>query len=221
MAPESAPRPDPACPLCGSSGTATRIEGPGSTAFHLCDRCSLIYRAPDSLPDAAAERARYLLHENGPQHAGYVAFLRQAIAPALPFLRPGLRGLDYGCGPAPTLSGMLREMSLDCADYDPFFLPDLPQGPFDFIFATEVVEHLHHPGAELTRIVNMLRPGGILTIMTELWTDVEAIATWSYASDPTHVCFYHARTIDFVCRAYGLEALDRESPRVSVLRRMT
>ena len=209
------------CPLCGSAGPISQVAaGPAASTCYLCDRCRLIFRAPAELPDLAAERTRYLLHENGPQHPGYVAFLRQAIAPTLPYLRPGMRGLDYGCGPAPTLSGLLRDLGFDCADYDPFFRPDLPEGRVDFVFATEVVEHFHRPGAEWPRMVGLLRRGGILTVMTELWTDVAALPTWSYATDSTHVCFYHARTIDFICLACGLELLDRESPRVSVLRRV-
>jgi len=34
-----------------------------------------------------------------------------------------LHGLDYGCGPGPTLSVMLREKGFKMADYDPFFKP--------------------------------------------------------------------------------------------------
>ena len=43
--------------------------------------------------------------------------------------------------------------------YDPFFFPDRTRlsRRYDFITATEVVEHLHRPGEELERLWAMLR----------------------------------------------------------------
>jgi len=171
------------------------------------------------LPDRATEKQRYQAHQNGPQDEGYVRFLKLAIAPALPYLNDTMRGLDYGCGPSPTLSGLLRQHGLHCENYDPFFYPVFPETRFDFIFATEVVEHFFNPGVELQRISELLRPGGILTIMTEAWASLEGFAEWHYAKDMTHVCFYHATTIEFICRRYGFEKLNHDSARVSVLKK--
>jgi hypothetical protein len=64
-----------------------------------------------------------------------------------------------------------------------------------------------------------LKPGGVLTVMTAPWEDLESFRTWGYASDETHLCFYHRRTLDWICARYGLDELDRGQPRVSVLRR--
>lgn len=208
------------CPLCGGAGQLTLIPGPAGCSCTLCQRCGLIFKAPSALPDVAAERTRYLLHENSPEQPGYVAFLNQAIAPTLPHLRAGMRGLDYGCGPTPTLSVLLARAGYPCAVYDPFFFPDLPEGPFDFLFATEVVEHFHRPGEAFRKMVDLVRPGGLMTLMTDPWTDLAAFPRWGYAMDPTHVAFYNTRTIDYICEAYGLQSLDRTSPRVSVLRRV-
>ncbi len=41
---------------------------------------------------------------------------------------------------------------------------------------------------------------------------------WYYARDPTHVVFYHERTIAYLCVAHGLTVLDHPEPRVWVLR---
>ena len=207
------------CPLCGYLGARAQLVGPLGLLYRLCPRCALIAMAPESLPDRDSERARYLTHQNGPQYPGHVAFLRRAIDPTLPYLAPGARALDYGCGPVPTLSVVLRAEGIACEDYDPLFLPELPEGPFDAIFATEVVEHMHHPGEELARIVDLLRPGGLFTLMTEPWTEADAFADWYYARDPTHVCFYHERTITYLCAAYGLAVVERPEPRVWVVRR--
>ena len=131
----------------------------------LCGRCRLLFVEDEFLPTAEEERGRYAKHQNGPHDAGYVAFLRQAVTAARPHLRPGMRGLDYGCGHTPTLCGLLAAEGLVCENYDPFFHPDLPAGPFDFLFATEVVEHFHHPLREWRKMTDLLRPGGRLAVM--------------------------------------------------------
>jgi hypothetical protein len=207
------------CPLCRSQGPFERLTGPLGLVYRLCPICALISMEVDGLPDRETERARYLTHQNGPQFPGHVAFLRRAIDPTLPYLAPGARGLDYGCGPVPTLSVVLGWEGYGCDNYDPLFFPELLAGPFDVVFATEVVEHMHHPGEELACIVGLLVPGGLFTVMTEPWTEVAAFGDWYYARDPTHACFYHDRTIDFICTAYELTVLAHPEPRVWVMRR--
>ena len=207
------------CPLCGAPGPFASVDDVRKRRHRVCGRCGLIFVDQEFLPEPAAEKQRYVSHRNGPEDAGYVAFLRQSIAPARPFLTRSMRGLDYGCGHTPTLHLLLEEAGLRCANYDPYFFPDWPAGPFDFLFATEVAEHFHRPAAEWPRMLSLLKPGGVLTVMTAPWTDLESFRTWGYASDETHVVFYHRRTLDWIFGTFGLEALDRTNPRVSVLRK--
>ena len=56
-------------------------------------------------------------------------------------------------------------------------------------------------------------------MMTAPWEDMEHFRTWGYASDETHVCFYQAQTIDWICAALGFEALVSDNPRVFLLRK--
>jgi len=208
------------CPLCASTGPHTQLVGPKAREYLLCPNCQLIFMAREFLPDRATEEARYKAHQNGPQDAGYVRFINQAITPALPWLNSSMRGLDFGCGPTPTLSGLLKAHGLHCDNYDPYFFPDLPGNQFDYIFATEVVEHFYNPGQELQRISGYLKQGCILTIMTEPWLTVEGFADWHYAKDITHVCFYHASTLEYICSHYGFEILNKGTPRVTVFRKL-
>jgi hypothetical protein len=208
-----------ACPLCASLGPHTHITGPRGRGYLLCENCQLIFMQREFLPERTAEKQRYQAHQNGPQDAGYVQFLNQAITPALPCLKSSMRGLDYGCGPAPTLSGLLKSHGLHCENYDPYFYPEFPEGHFDFIFATEVAEHYFHPAQELQRISALLKPGGILTIMTEPWVTLEGFSDWHYAKDVTHVSFYHAKTIAYICTRYGFEIINKNSHRVTVFRK--
>ena len=210
---------DALCPLCGASGPFEQVVDVRRRGHRVCGTCWLIFVEEAHLPAPAAERERYARHRNGPEDAGYVAFLRQAVGPARRFLQPGLRGLDYGCGPAPTLCRLLAAEGWACANYDPFFFPEWPAEAFDFLFATEVVEHFFRPAAEWPRMLSLLKPGGVLTVMTAPWENLESFRNWGYASDETHVVFYHRRTWDWISAACGLVPLDRSNPRVGVWRK--
>lgn len=91
---------------------------------------------------------------------------------------------------------MLREARPSVALYDSFFAPDedLLNVSYDFICATEVVEHLHRPGPELERLWALLPSDGWLGIMTKLVRDPAAFTRWHYKNDPTHVYFFSADT---------------------------
>jgi hypothetical protein len=164
---------------------------------------------PAGWPTAAAERAHYGTHENDPSDPGYRSFLSRLADPLAERLPPGAEGLDYGSGPGPTLSVMLEERGFAVRLYDPFFAPDAMalERSYHFITATEVVEHFFHPRQEFDRLHGMLRPGGWLGIMTEVFREERDFATWRYARDPTHVCFYAPETMAWIARHYGWSAV--------------
>lgn len=206
------------CRLCQKGDAEIKLRA-GGRHYFVCPRCSLINMAKDEFPDEAQEKQRYLTHNNGMQFQGYVDFLSRAIHPALQFFREGMTGLDYGCGPEPTLSRLVASHGYPCADYDPFFAPHPLNKNFDFIFATEVFEHFFYPDRELSKIHALLNKDGILIIMTKRWTDLDRFATWHYTRDPTHVCFYHCRTFDFMCEKFGFEKLHDDGRELSILKR--
>ncbi len=181
------------CPLCGGAD-GEPFHADGRRRFLRCPTCLLVYVPPRFHLDRAAERAEYDLHQNRVDDAGYRRFLSRLAGPLSARLRPGAVGLDFGCGPGPALAAMLRERGFTVGLYDSFYCPDPSAlaGPLDFICATEVVEHLHHPGAELDRLWALLGPGGWLAVMTKLVRDRDAFRRWHYKNDPTHVCFFSA-----------------------------
>ncbi|NIO11952.1 MAG: methyltransferase domain-containing protein, partial [Deltaproteobacteria bacterium] len=69
---------------------------------------------------------------------------------------------------------------------------------YDFITATEVLEHLHEPGLELARLWAILKPGGHLGIMTRMAEPEMEFSNWYYKNDPTHVCFYSRETFKWL-----------------------
>ena len=176
-----------------------------------CGVCQLVFLAPGERPSPEDEAAEYALHQNDPADPSYRAFLDQLAAPMAARLPAGARGLDFGCGPGPTLSIMLSERGFPCADYDPLFRPEpaLLDQTWDFIACSEVVEHLHEPGAEFDRLDRALAPGGLLGIMTSLLTPEIDFAAWSYRRQPSHVVFYRPGTMAWIAawRGWSMEIL--------------
>jgi 2-polyprenyl-3-methyl-5-hydroxy-6-metoxy-1,4-benzoquinol methylase len=120
-------------------------------------------------------------------------------------LAPNSCGLDFGCGPGPTLSHLFAEAGHKVLIYDVFYAKDesVWQNRYDFITASEVVEHLHQPDEELARLWAGLKPGGILGLMTKLVLNRTAFANWHYKNDRTHVCFFSRPTFEWLGKLWG------------------
>ena len=183
------------CPLCGGNAISD-YSCDRHRPYLKCATCCLVFVPPSHYISREAERAEYALHQNDIADPGYRRFLSRLAQPLVARLSPGASGLDFGCGPGPALACMLREAGFDVALYDSMFAPEesVLDADYAFICATEVVEHLHHPGRELERLWSLLQPGGWLAIMTKLVRDQAAFASWHYKNDPTHVCFYSEET---------------------------
>ncbi|MDD2240312.1 MAG: class I SAM-dependent methyltransferase [Kiritimatiellae bacterium] len=208
------------CPLCGTAGPFERVQDIRKRWHRCCGHCHLLFVEDAFLPSPSAERQRYATHQNGPHDAGYVAFLRQAIVPARPYLQDGMRGLDYGCGHTPTLCGLLEETGVTCENYDPYFYPDPPRGPYDVVWATEVVEHFYVPAREWERMTRLVKPDGLLVVMTAPWETLAHFRSWGYASDETHVCFYRPETVAWIRATFGFVALESRNPRVFLMQKI-
>ena len=176
-------------------------------AYCRCDRCNLIFVPPNYFLTAESEKAEYDRHQNHPHDPGYRRFLSRLAEPLLARLAPGSHGLDFGSGPGPTLSVMLAEAGHTVALYDLFYAVDATvfERRYDFITATEVVEHLGQPQIELDRLWGCLRPGGVLGLMTKLSRDDAAFARWHYKSDHTHICFFSVQTFEWLAARWQAE----------------
>ena len=207
------------CPLCSEINGISLLRGPVNRSFLHCENCFLIFTESKDHPSADSERDRYLTHNNCIENKGYVAFLNKAVKPAMEFIKPGMKGLDYGCGPVPVLSLILENSGLDCDNYDPLFYPDLNrEKQYDFIFAIECSEHFFYPEKEFNQIKNLLKPRGILILMTELWNNISEFKSWWYARDFTHVTFYHQETLKYISKRYDLTFLFRDGKSISIFR---
>lgn len=110
------------------------------------------------------------------------------------------KGLDFGSGPGPTLSVMFEEKGHNMNIYDSFYQKDLSvfEQKYDFITATEVIEHLSDPLFELDRLWNCLKPGGYFGIMTKRPPEKKKFQQWHYKNDDTHIAFYSKETFRWI-----------------------
>ncbi|CAH0542041.1 class I SAM-dependent methyltransferase [Vibrio marisflavi] len=194
------------CPLCQSEDTR-HYHTDKRRDYFQCSDCQLVFVDPAQRLDEQREKAQYDLHENNSGDEGYRKFLSRLAAPLLKKLPPKSLGLDFGCGPGPTLSLMLSEAGHSVELYDIYFYPDtgVLQKQYDFITSTEVIEHLYQPGLVWRQWLNSLQPGGWLGLMTKLVIDVEAFSNWHYKNDPTHVIFFSRQTFEFLAKRDNLE----------------
>ncbi|NNE23762.1 MAG: class I SAM-dependent methyltransferase [Rhizobiales bacterium] len=173
--------------------------------YWACSSCMARFLDPRQRPARDDEYNHYLTHENDAGDARYRKFLSKLAEPLMMRLEPGMQGLDYGCGPGPALAEMLREAGYEMALHDPFFCSDHAAlgRTYDFITATETIEHFHDPAGEFDRLDEMLRPGGWLGVMTSFQTDDARFADWHYVKDPTHVVFYRDVTLQTIAAQHG------------------
>lgn len=208
----------PPCPLCSSP--SRHFHRDRQRDYYRCGTCRLVHVPPWQHLSAAGQKAHYDLHENDPGDSGYRAFLSRLFEPLVARLPPGARGLDFGSGPGPTLSLMFEEAGFPMRIYDPVYAPDdsVFECSYDFITATEVFEHLAHPGLEISRLIRALAGGGWLGVMTKRVADAEAFERWHYIRDPTHVCFFSEATFGFIAERHGL-AVEFPGADTALLRR--
>jgi len=196
----------PACPLCGNRGNdpffTSKIR-----PYWRCPECALVFVPQAYWLSAEEEKATYDLHENQVQDQGYRSFLSRLTEPLVEKLKPNQQGLDFGCGPGPALAKMLEERGHRVDLFDLYYHndPRVFTRHYDFICASEVVEHLHDPNQEFTRIFSILKPDGWLAIMTKLVSDKQAFSQWHYIRDLTHICFYSQNTFEYLAQRFNAE----------------
>lgn len=192
---------DLSCPLCSGS-TIGHYHRDARRDYWQCSECDLVFVERSQHLSHEAEKAVYDCHENSPQDVGYRRFLSRLFSPLSERLRPGARGLDFGCGPGPTLSVMFEEAGHPMALYDVYYAPDsrVLAGRYDFITTTEVVEHLSEPGQVLEQLAGLLEADGWLGIMTKRVQSHESFVRWHYILDPTHVSFFSETTFTWLGR---------------------
>jgi SAM-dependent methyltransferase len=161
-----------------------------------------------------AEKAVYDWHENDPDDPGYRRFVAPLFEAVLPHLPAGAAGLDFGCGAGSALMALFREAGFEIAGYDPFYAPhpDRLTRRYDFVICSESAEHFYDPKATFETLFSLLKPGGLLGVMTRFHHRDRPLEGWFYANDPTHVAFYSPRTFEAIAQQRDLKLLWCQDP---------
>lgn len=192
------------CPLC-LTPNAPFYSNDKLRSFFRCSKCDLTFASPKSWLSPSEEKKRYDFHQNSPEDTRYREFLNRLCTPMCELLPPYQKGLDFGCGPGPTLDKLFVENGHTMDIYDLFYFnhPHVFNNTYDFIVASEVIEHVFNPKDELNRLWQMIKPGGLFGIMTMFVPEDTDFKTWHYKNDDTHICFYSTRTFEYLKRTWN------------------
>ena len=194
------------CPLCENKSEKFYED---TQRYYKCNSCGGIFVHSDDLPKEDDEKERYELHDDDTQDAGYRKFVSPITSNILKDFSKKNKGLDFGAGTSAIISVVLREHDYDIKNYDPYFHnePKLLTQKYDYISSCEVIEHFYHPKKEFRLLREMLREGGKLYLMTDVYDEKIDFASWYYKNDPTHVFIYTPQTFEYIKKAYGFKEL--------------
>ncbi|PKG55703.1 MULTISPECIES: class I SAM-dependent methyltransferase [unclassified Shewanella] len=192
------------CPLC-QQPSLSAFHQDNVRAYQRCDNCYLVSVAAAFRLSVIDERAIYDQHQNDPDDQRYRQFLARAINPLFERVEPDAEGLDFGCGPGPTISVMAAELGLKTHNYDLYYFNDLEllSRQYDFVTMTEVIEHVADALPLLQTLDSLLKPGAILVVMTKRVISEAAFSTWHYKQDLTHINFYSIETFEWIAAKFN------------------
>lgn len=185
---------------CGSK------SGKQETVYYYCSGCGFIFKDDAYILPPEKERDRYLQHTNSPEDIGYTtmlkSFLERAVHAHVP---PEGQALDFGSGPEPVLAALMEHIGYKVDIYDIYFSPEkiFKGKSYHLITCTEVIEHLVEPLETLALLKSLLKPDGILAIMTLFHQGIDHFKNWWYRRDATHISFFQPDT--FHCIAGELD----------------
>ncbi|MGW6196202.1 class I SAM-dependent methyltransferase [Kribbella sp. NPDC055110] len=229
------------CILCAARGSLRRRFSKESYGIAECLTCGLVQLQPTPTPEtlrALYETDAYFggvgsgYSEYESQEPEYLATFREDIRRIAEFVPTG-KVLEVGCG-----YGYFLQCALE-AGYDAYGIdlspsavkwasermpdrvfcglleevPEIQEQQYDVIFGSHLIEHLVEPGAFLERAGRLLRPGGVIVLVTPNIGSLLSRASgrrWVSYKIPEHVSYYDPRTItDLLNRTgFAVHAVD-------------
>lgn len=208
------------CKIC-SETTEKLIDKQFNQIYHRCPNCEFIFLDEEYYLTHTEEKEQYDYHNNSIEDDGYVNFLMNYLDKGVfPFVKNG-NVLEFGSGPTPVLSELLERYEYNVTKYDLHYYNDESylNNKYDAITSTEVFEHLKEPYKILKNLLNLLKAGGIVSIMTlSIPEDLEDFQTWWYRRDTTHICFFNEVTFKHLATLLGAELIYSDE-RIFVLKK--
>jgi 2-polyprenyl-3-methyl-5-hydroxy-6-metoxy-1,4-benzoquinol methylase len=214
------------CPICRSEATRSLFVH-DEFDIRRCAGCDHLWAAGDASGDYADHPSllEYYLRDEQPHRA----LMRKSLRTLRPWLRPGARVLDFGCGPGLFVLEA-RAQGFDAVGIDsaswvteaaahwnlPLHAGSIETAPyaeasFDAVVSIVSHEHLADPAAISTRLARLLRPGGILAIVSVphsrgiAWLLLRE--QWWDLAPPAHLQFFSRRSLRRLLEDCGLQVV--------------
>jgi hypothetical protein len=197
------------------------INNPRRTFFR-CDECCFSFLHPDLIPDEEAALTRYKQHHNDDNSKGYHQFLSQIIERALYYAGNVQTVIDWGSGPNPAASNIMRNQGLSVFSWDPYFsAADIPQKAYyDLGICIEAAEHFIQPQKDFSAFFETLKPGAFAVIHTHLAPkDDNEFLRWWYTEDITHVSYYSVRALELLGEMNNAKLITIEKDKLAVFKK--
>ncbi len=190
--------------------------------YNYCEKCHCIALDKAFFVDEQRELFQYNQHNNSLENEGYVSMFEDFLDFFWEELEAKENALDFGSGPEPVLSQLIKRRGVMVDYFDKFYQPNrcFEGKTYDFITATELFEHLKEPVETLKLLADHLKPNGIIALMTLFHTNKQDdFLTWWYRRDPTHIIFFTPKTMQFMAEKCGLELIKTDGKRIAILKK--
>lgn len=210
-----------ACKICSGSIRTICYQQSGVN-YYYCSNCKFLFVDDKKNLPPQQEQDRYLRHTNTLEDTDYVDMLKTFIDKSITSFQPNIKtALDFGSGPGPLLSQLLRDIGYETDIYDFYFAPEKVyiEKTYDLITCTEVLEHVKNPLETMKMLKDHLNPGGIFAVMTlfhpvydlspaeEQLPCEKVFEAWWYRRDPTHISFFRPETFYYIAKSLDLTIL--------------
>lgn len=231
-----------ACPVCTGARTEAFVEKDGFK-FRKCAACGYIFCHPRP---SQAELGEYYASTGGDEairgdyYPKATSRARRGFFNAVKLFPHvwGKRVLDLGCGGGFVVGGMkamgaktavgldINPGTIDyarahypkcefhCGTFDDFSGGKLDA--FDFVYSSEVIEHVEDVEAYMRFLVEVTQPGGKVFITTPDITSPqvpEDVTQWNVFSPPVHIQFFTQATLAHLFGRFGFTPIKRVSDR--------
>jgi SAM-dependent methyltransferase len=227
-------RSEATCPVCGDESAAFLAAKNGYPLFR-CPACGLIFVHPMPSEDALA--AVYCAEEGTISESFYPkaqSRWRRALVKASRFVRyvRGKDVIDVGCGGGFMVEAMRRAggraVGLDISPQsiayarrqypeNEFFCEGLEEfarrnRTFDFIYSSEVLEHLPDINSAMAALARIARPGGHLFVTTPdigHWRVPKDVLSWELVNPPLHLQYFSRDNLRLLFERHGFTVRKR------------
>lgn len=210
------------CKICNSTVTSLFDERNNWEFFH-CEPCEFIFKNPKNYVNSDKELSQYNNHNNSIESPGYVEMFEKFIdATFEPYIDAISNVLEFGSGPGPVLSELLRKKGLNVDIYDKYFSPTkvYENKKYDLITSTEVIEHIQNPLEVFEVFSKHIKKGGYLALMTQFHkNEEEDFKKWWYKNDPTHICFFRPHTFEVLAKISGFRVVKQDNIKSVLLKK--